>query len=125
MGRPVDLDDADLPEPADEGRASSSSRATRRAPRRRARRPRPSRPRSDINNQGYQLLGEGKIDDAIAVFRKNAADHPASWNVWDSLAEGLENKGDKAGAVENYKKALSMAPEDQKKRLTDTLARLK
>ncbi len=80
---------------------------------------------ADINNQGYQLLGEGKIDDAIAVFRKNAADHPSSWNVWDSLAEGLENKGDKAGAVENYTKALSMAPEDQKKRLTDTLARLK
>lgn len=80
---------------------------------------------ADINNQGYQLLGEGKIDDAIAVFRKNAADHPSSWNVWDSLAEGLENKGDKAGAVENYTKALSMAPEDQKKRITDTLARLK
>jgi Flp pilus assembly protein TadD len=80
---------------------------------------------ADINNQGYQLLGEGKIDDAIAVFRKNAADHPASWNVWDSLAEGLENKGDKAGARTNYEKALSMAPEDQKKRLTATIARLK
>lgn len=80
---------------------------------------------ADINNQGYQLLGEGKIDDAIAVFRKNAADHPESWNVWDSLAEGLENKGDKAGAAENYRKALSMAPEDQKKRLTETLARLR
>lgn len=80
---------------------------------------------ADINLQGYQLLGEGKIDDAIAVFRKNAADHPASWNVWDSLAEGLETKGDKVGAAENYRKALSMAPEDQKKRITDTLARLK
>lgn len=80
---------------------------------------------ADINLQGYQLLGEGKIDDAIAVFRKNAADHPASWNVWDSLAEGLETKGDKADAAENYRKALSMAPEDQKKRITDTLARLK
>ncbi|HEY3350711.1 MAG TPA: DUF2911 domain-containing protein [Thermoanaerobaculia bacterium] len=79
----------------------------------------------DINLQGYALLGEGKIDEAIAVFRKNAADHPASWNVWDSLAEGLETKGDKAAAAENYRKALSMAPEDQKKRLTETLARLK
>lgn len=79
---------------------------------------------ADINNQGYQLLGEGKVDDAIAVFRKNAADHPQSWNVWDSLAEGLEKKGDKAAAVENYRKALSMAPEDQKKRLTGTISRL-
>ncbi len=80
---------------------------------------------ADINLQGYMLLGEGKLDDAIAVFRKNAADHPGSWNVWDSLAEGLEKKGDRPGAAENYRKALSMAPEDQKKRLTETLARLK
>jgi tetratricopeptide (TPR) repeat protein len=79
----------------------------------------------DINLQGYALLGEGKVDDAIAVFRKNAADHPGSWNAWDSLAEGLETKGDKAGAIENYTRALSMAPADQKKRITDTLARLK
>ncbi len=79
---------------------------------------------ADVNNQGYALLAEGKIDDAIAVFRKNAAAHPDSWNVWDSLAEGLENKGDKAGAVENYRKALGMAPDDQKKRITETIARL-
>jgi tetratricopeptide (TPR) repeat protein len=80
---------------------------------------------ADINLQGYGLLGEGKTDEAIALFRKNAADHPESWNVWDSLAEGLEKKGDKAAALENYRKALAMAPEDQKKRITDTLSRLK
>jgi tetratricopeptide (TPR) repeat protein len=80
---------------------------------------------ADINQQGYTLLGEGKTDEAIAVFRKNAADHPDSWNVWDSLAEGLEKKGDRAGAAENYRRALAKAPEDQKKRLNDTLARLK
>jgi tetratricopeptide (TPR) repeat protein len=79
----------------------------------------------DINLQGYALLGEGKVDEAIAVFRKNTVEHPGSWNVWDSLAEGLETKGDKAGAVENYRKALAMAPEDQKKRITETIARLK
>ena len=80
---------------------------------------------ADINVQGYQLLGENKVDEAIAVFRKNTADHPKSWNVWDSLGEGLDKKGDKAGAAENYRKALSMAPEDQKKRITDILAHLK
>jgi len=80
---------------------------------------------ADINNQGYQLLGENKVDEAIAIFRKNTVDHPQSWNVWDSLGEGLDKKGDKAGAVENYSKALSMAPADQKKRITDILARLK
>lgn len=80
---------------------------------------------ADVNNQGYALLADGKTDEAIAVFRKNAADHPGSWNVWDSLAEGLEKKGDRAGAAENYRKALAMAPDDQKKRITDSLARLK
>jgi tetratricopeptide (TPR) repeat protein len=79
----------------------------------------------DINNQAYALLADGKVDEALAMFRKNTVDHPGSWNVWDSLGEGLEKKGDKAASAENYRKALSMAPEDQKKRITDILARLK
>jgi tetratricopeptide (TPR) repeat protein len=80
---------------------------------------------ADINNLGYQFLGENKVADALDMFRKNTKDHPQSWNVWDSLAEGLEKSGDAKGSRENYQKALSMAPEDQKKRITDTLARLK
>lgn len=79
---------------------------------------------ADVNLQGYTLLGEGKTDEAIEVFRKNAADHPGSWNVWDSLGEGLEKKADKAGAAENYRKALAMAPEDQKERIAGILKRL-
>ena len=80
---------------------------------------------ADVNNLGYQLLGEGKTAEALDFFRKNTVDHPQSWNVWDSLAEGLEKSGETKGARENYQKALAMAPEDQKKRLTDTIARLK
>jgi tetratricopeptide (TPR) repeat protein len=80
---------------------------------------------ADVNNLGYQLLGDNKIADALDMFRKNAKDHPQSWNVWDSLAEGLEKSGDVKGARENYQKALPMAPEDQKKRITDIIGRLK
>jgi tetratricopeptide (TPR) repeat protein len=80
---------------------------------------------ADVNNLGYQRLGEDKVAEALELFRKNAKDHPASWNVWDSLAEGLEKSGDKKGARENYQKALTMAPDDQKKRLTDTIEKLK
>jgi len=79
----------------------------------------------DVNNLGYQLLGEGKTAEALDLFRKNAVDHPQSWNVWDSLAEGLEKSGDAKGARENYQKALAMAPEDQRKRISDTIAKLK
>ena len=79
----------------------------------------------DVNNLGYQLLGDGKTAEALDLFRKNAVDHPQSWNVWDSLAEGLEKSGDAKGARENYQKALAMAPEDQRKRISDTIAKLK
>jgi Flp pilus assembly protein TadD len=79
----------------------------------------------DVNTLGYQLLGDNKTAEALEMFRKNTKDHPQSWNVWDSLGEGLEKAGDKKGARENYEKALTMAPEDQKKRLNATIARLK
>jgi tetratricopeptide (TPR) repeat protein len=79
---------------------------------------------ADMNTYGYQLMGQKKMDEAIEVFRKNVKDHPASWNVYDSLAEAYANKGDKKLAAENYNKALSMAPEDQKKRIRAAIAKL-
>jgi len=80
----------------------------------------------DLNNYGYQLLGQGKTDDAIDVFAKNVKAHPASWNCYDSLAEAYAAKGDKAQAVANYEKAKSMVKaEDQKKRIDGALAKLR
>lgn len=78
----------------------------------------------DVNNLGYQLLGGGKIDDAIEVFKKNTELFPESWNVWDSLAEGYMNKGEKQLAIDFYKKALGMAPENQHERINGALAQL-
>jgi len=80
---------------------------------------------ADVNNLGYQMLGEGKTAEALELFRQNVKEHPQSWNVWDSLAEGLEKAGDAKGARENYQKALALAPEDQRKRINDTIAKLK
>ena len=80
---------------------------------------------TEMNAYGYQLLGQKKTDEAIEVFRKNVKDHPGSWNVYDSLGEAYAAKGDKKLAIENYGKALSMAPESQKKRINDALAKLK
>ena len=79
----------------------------------------------DMNLYGYQLLGQKKVDEAVAVFRKNVKDHPGSWNVYDSLAEGLAAKGDKKQAIESYTRALQMAPEPQRKRITDAINALK
>jgi tetratricopeptide (TPR) repeat protein len=80
---------------------------------------------ANVNNLGYELLAEGKTAEALDAFRRNAKEHPQSWNVWDSLAEGLEKSGDAKGARENYEKALAMAPEDQKKRISGEIGKLR
>ena len=80
----------------------------------------------ELNQYGYQLLGQKKVDEAIRVFEKNTKDHPDSWNTWDSLAEGWATAGEKKKAVANYEKALSMTDdEDQKKRIRGEIAKLK
>jgi len=80
----------------------------------------------DINNVGYQLLGEKKYAEAIALFKKNVKDYPASLNVYDSLGEALALTGDKKGAIENYSKALSMSTDPATtRRITAVLAKLK
>jgi tetratricopeptide (TPR) repeat protein len=81
-------------------------------------------PENDVNNLGYQLLGGGKVDDAIEVFKKNTEMYPESWNVWDSLAEGYMNKGETKLAIDNYTKALAMAPEGQHSRIKGVLKQL-
>lgn len=79
----------------------------------------------DINNLGYQYMGENRMKDAIDIFKKNVKDYPKSWNVYDSLAEAYDKSGEKKLAMENYKKALSLVrDETQKKRIAQTLQRL-
>ncbi len=80
---------------------------------------------AQVNQYGYVLLGQGKTDEAIAVFAKNVTDHPQSWNVYDSLAEAYAAKGDTAKATENYTKARSMAPPEQFDRIDGELAKLR
>lgn len=80
---------------------------------------------TQVNALGYQLMGIGKIDEALKVFEKNTVDHPDSWNAWDSLAEGLLTKGDKVKSKQLYEKALSMAPDNQKDRIKGILENIK
>jgi tetratricopeptide (TPR) repeat protein len=81
---------------------------------------------ADINLQAYQLLGSGKTDEAIEVFRKNAKTYPGSWNAFDSLGEALADKGDKAGAIASYGKALELVKDDtQKKRIEGEIKKLR
>jgi tetratricopeptide (TPR) repeat protein len=80
---------------------------------------------ADINNLGYQLLAAGKTDSAIVMFRKNVKDYPRSWNAYDSLGEGLAQKGERKQAVEAYTKARKMVQDpNQQKRIDGILASL-
>ena len=65
---------------------------------------------NELNQYGYQLLGQGQHDKAIEIFILNTKRHPNSANVWDSLGEGYAIKGDKKNAIINFKKSLSMNP---------------
>jgi tetratricopeptide (TPR) repeat protein len=80
---------------------------------------------ADINKLASQYLQAGKVDDAIALLRKNVEKYPASWDACDSLAEAYAKKGDKAQAIQFYGKALSMAPDETNKtRIQDELKKL-
>ncbi len=74
---------------------------------------------ADMNNYGYQLLGSGKTQEAIAIFRKNVEKYPASWNAYDSLGEGLAAGGQKAEAITQYQKARSMVKDDTNQKRID------
>ena len=65
---------------------------------------------NELNNYGYQLVGEGNIGKAIEILTLNTVRHPKSANAWDSLGEAYALKGDKANAIKNFKKSLSLNP---------------
>jgi len=66
-----------------------------------------------INAIGYRLLGAGDVDGAITLLDFNARLYPDSWNVWDSLGEAYAQKGDRARAVELYRKSVEMNPQNE------------
>ena len=72
---------------------------------------------AELNIYGYQLMNQGRLDEAIEIFKLNIKRHSDSWNVYDSLGEALNNKGDKKGARENYEIAYEKAPAAQKARI--------
>jgi predicted alpha/beta superfamily hydrolase len=64
-----------------------------------------------INQFGYFLLGQKKIEDALAAFNRNVELYPGSANVYDSLADGLEAEGKADLARQNQEKAVRVGTE--------------
>ena len=65
---------------------------------------------SQTNSLGYQFLHGGQPDVAVAVLQMNVDAHPNSANAYDSLGEAYAGAGNKALAIENYRKALALDP---------------
>jgi tetratricopeptide (TPR) repeat protein len=65
---------------------------------------------NQINALGYRLLAKKRNKEAIEMFKMNVEDYPNSANVYDSLGEAYTVNGDKAAAIENYKKSLELDP---------------
>lgn len=63
-----------------------------------------------INALGYEYLGKGKLQDAIALFQLNVEVYPTSSNVYDSLGEGYLEIGEYELAIEYYKKSFELNP---------------
>ncbi|MBA4053383.1 MAG: hypothetical protein C0490_01600 [Marivirga sp.] len=69
----------------------------------------------ELNNYGYQLLGQAEHDKAIEILKLATERFPKSANAWDSLGEGYAMKGDQKNAIACFKKSLGMNPPENVK----------
>jgi tetratricopeptide (TPR) repeat protein len=74
-------------------------------------------PEQTVNLLGYQFLGQGTNEQALAFFRYNIELYPDSANVYDSLGEALERAGRMEEALSNYGKAVEKAQKAKDNRL--------
>src|SRR5215210_576836 len=65
-------------------------------------------PEALMNQVGYQLMGQGNMEEAVAAFKLNVERYPGSANVYDSLAEAYERGGKLDLALANYEKAHAL-----------------
>ncbi|WP_448549697.1 serine hydrolase [Thalassotalea fusca] len=67
-----------------------------------------------LNSFGYTMLNAGKVELALSVFKLAVKRFPKSWNAYDSLAETFNKRGNHVKALNMYKKALALKPDDQR-----------
>jgi len=67
----------------------------------------------DLNSWGYLLLKQGKMQNALEVFKLNVILFPKSWNVYDSYGEILLKNGQKEEAIKMYQKSVELNPKSE------------
>jgi CubicO group peptidase (beta-lactamase class C family) len=66
----------------------------------------------ELNTLGYQLLGAKKMKEAIEIFKLNVEVYPQAANPYDSLAEAYLTAGERELALQNYRKAVELNPQN-------------
>ena len=67
---------------------------------------------SGINRFGYQLMGEGKDEDALKIFKLNTELYPNGANTFDSYGECLLKLGMNEKGIKAYEKSLELDPKN-------------
>ncbi|KAG1246722.1 hypothetical protein G6F65_020539 [Rhizopus arrhizus] len=57
-----------------------------------------------------------RVPESVAVFQWNARAHPQSANVHDSLGEAYRANGQRKQAINSYRTAAALAPNDARLR---------
>ncbi|HSO75972.1 MAG TPA: serine hydrolase, partial [Blastocatellia bacterium] len=65
-----------------------------------------------LNGVGYRLMQMKRVKDAIEIFKLNVEMFPQGFNTYDSLGEAYMENGEKALAIQNYKKSLELNPKN-------------
>jgi CubicO group peptidase (beta-lactamase class C family) len=66
-----------------------------------------------LNDWAYRMLnGGGKPKEALEIFKLNVYLFPNSANVYDSVAEAYAVNGQRALAIQNYKRSLELDPKN-------------
>ena len=67
---------------------------------------------STLNNFGYRMQRDNKIQDAIKIFELNVEQYPESANAYNSVAEAYLKAGESELAIKNYEKSLQLNPDN-------------
>ena len=74
-----------------------------------------------VNNLGYYMLRQKQFIKAEALFKLNITNYPETANCYDGLGDLYLAKGDKAKAIESFKKTLTLKLIPETKEKLETL----
>jgi Flp pilus assembly protein TadD len=81
-----------------------------------------STPESLLNDLGYELLKQSRVEDAIRAFRANIAAYPESPHVYEAIGDAYLAGGHRTAARDGYRRAAELdSTMSRSRRLADSL----